>query len=99
MKIWKNYPEDYVEYELQQIKERVVLFTLCNVTTQEILITLNQINISTDVRKCFETQCKKLGWKFHIMNDTPTISIPVEKIKQYKSELKKLQIEGDFTND
>ena len=99
MKIWNNYPEDYVEAVLQQIKERVVLFTLCDVTIPVILVTLNQINISADVRKCFEAQCKKLDWKFDIMNDLPTISIPVEKIKLYKSELKKLQIEEDFTND
>ena len=99
MKIWNNYPEDYVEAELKQIKERAALFTLCNITVPVILVTLNQINISADERRCFETQCKKLGWKFDIINDLPTISIPVEIIKQYKSELKKLQIEEDFTND
>ena len=99
MKIWNNYPEDYVEYELKQIKERAALLTLGKVTIPEILITLNQINISADERRCFETQCNKLGWNFYIMNDLPTISIPVEKIKQYKIELKKLQMEEDFTND
>ena len=98
MKIWNNYPEDYVEYELQHIKETAALLTLC-ATVPVVLITLNQINISADERRCFETQCKKLGWKFEIVNDLPTISIPVEIIKQYKSELKKLQIEKDFTND
>ena len=99
MKVWNNYPEDYVEAELQQIKERAALLTLCTATIPTVLITLNQINLSEDVRKCFETQCKELGWKFDIMNDLPTISIPVEVIKQYKCELKKLQIEEDFTND
>ncbi len=99
MKIWNNYPEDYVEHELKQIKERAALLNLGCVTIPVILITLNQINISADERRCFETQCKKLGWKFDITNDLPTISIPVEIIKQYKSELKKLQIEEDFTND
>lgn len=99
MKIWNNYPEDYVEAELQQIKERAALLTLCNVTIPVVIVTLNQINISDDERRCFETQCKKLGWKFEITNDLPTISIPVEVIKQYKCELKKLQIEEDFTND
>lgn len=99
MKIWNNYPEDYVEHELKQIKERAALLNLGCVTIPVILITLNQINISADERRCFETQCKKLGWKFEIINDLPTISIPVEIIKQYKSELKKLQIEEDFTND
>lgn len=99
MKIWNNYPEDYVEAELKQIKERAALLNLGCVTIPVILITLNQINISADERRCFETQCKKLGWKFEIVNDLPTISIPVEIIKQYKSELKKLQIEEDFTND
>lgn len=99
MKIWNNYPEDYVEHELQQIKERAALLTLCTATTPVVLITLNQINISADERRCFEEQCKKLGWKFDIVNDLPTISIPVEIIKQYKCELKKLQIEKDFTND
>lgn len=99
MKNWNNYPEDYVEQELKQIKERAALLNLGCVTIPVILITLNQINISADERRCFETQCKKLGWKFDITNDLPTISIPVEIIKQYKSELKKLQIEEDFTND
>lgn len=99
MKIWNNYPDDYVEKELQQIKERAALLNLGCVTIPVILITLNQINISADERRCFETQCKKLGWKFEIVNDLPTISIPVEIIKLYKSELKKLQIEEDFTND
>lgn len=99
MKVWNNYPEDYVESELQLIKEKATLLNLGCVTTPVILITLNQINISEDERRCFETQCKKLGWKFEITNDLPTISIPVEVIKQYKCELKKLQIEEDFTND
>lgn len=99
MKIWNNYPEDYVAAELKQIKERAALLNLCCVTIPVILITLNQINISADERRCFETQCKKLGWKFDIINDLPTISIPVEIIKQYKIELKKLQLEEDFTHD
>lgn len=96
MKIWNNYLEDYVAEKLQRIKERITHCTLKFITTQEILITLDQTIISTDERRCFETQCKKLGWKFEFVTDLPTIIIPVEIIKQYKSELKKSQIEQDF---
>ena len=99
MKVWNNYPEDYVEAELQRIKERIIHYNLAFITTQEILITLDLINISVDERRCLETQCKKLGWKFEFVTDLPTIIIPVALIKQYKSECKKLELEKDFTND
>lgn len=99
MKIWNNYPEDFVEAELQLIKERAAHLTLCHFTVPIVLITLNLINISSEERKCFETQCKRLGWEFSLINDLPTISIPVSFIKKYKSELKMLELEKDFTND
>ena len=85
--------------ELQRIKERVTRCTLKFITTQEILITLDLVNINAELRECIKTQCKNLGWKFEFVADLPTIIIPVALIKQYKSECKKLELEKDFTND